>query len=115
MHYDDSGTRLLVAAGPVQLWDVATVGDGTPVDRGEDDVLVTFEGHEDWVQEAVFSPDEQQVASCSGDGTARLSDSTTGEELQRLIAGGLSGLCRLRFSPDRSLLAISDAGKVCGC
>ncbi|HKJ56102.1 MAG TPA: hypothetical protein VJ978_08950, partial [Nitriliruptoraceae bacterium] len=111
VHWDGTGERLLIGSPDEQLWDVSTLAaQGAAVDRvPADDVLGEFLGHTNWVQEAVFSPDERRVATCSGDGTARLWDAVSGDEVQRLVAEGISGLCRVRFSPDGRLVAISDA------
>ncbi|MBY5163476.1 BTAD domain-containing putative transcriptional regulator [Salsipaludibacter albus] len=114
--WDTSGTRLLLATQRpgtrAEVWDVSGVGAGSATgERVPDDrLLLTMEGHTDWVQEAVWSPDEATVATCSGDGTARLWDTASGHERQRLVADGLTGFCRLRFSPDGTMLALSDSG-----
>jgi len=61
--------------------------------------LVAFKGHCDTVVSAVFSPDERQVLTSSGDGTARIWDVGSVREIRRFV-GHRGGLPSARFSPD---------------
>lgn len=123
VHWTQDGDRLLVtelntASGDqpsATIWDVSTLDQETPDAAGSPqtldpatDLLATLVGHTNWVQEAVWSPSEHEVATCSGDGSARLWDAATGRQLQVLVDHGLGGFCRLRFSPDGRHLAIGD-------
>jgi len=62
------------------VWDVET---------GE--LLFTLDGHADTVRAVSFSPDGRRLVTGSGDGTARVWDARTGEELAVLDLGGVEG------------------------
>ncbi len=72
-------------------------------DAASGQVLLTLTGHTSSVFDAAFSPDGKRVATGSGDGTARVWDSTTG----RLLATAFvrSVVMSVAFSPDGSRLA----------
>ncbi len=112
--FDADGRRLLVARQSedpgVEVWDVSGLASGALRGdvRADDIVLRSIDGHTEWVQEAVWGPDERSVVSCSGDGTARVWDVATGRGRQWLVADGLTGLCRVRVSPDGRHVAVSD-------
>jgi len=58
----------------------------SPLDDLEGDVMEVgcFEGHRDAITDVEFWPDEKTLASASCDGTVRLWDMVTGEELKRI-------------------------------
>jgi WD40 repeat protein len=63
------------------------------------------ESHNGWVNAVTFSADEKRIATAAKDGTARIWDATTGENLltipvDREGAGGVT------FSPDGKRLAV---------
>ena len=82
-----------------RIWDVNT---------GQ--ILITIEGHKEFVNSAVFSPDGTKVATCSGtsdtnakDKTAKVWDSTTGKEIIS-FEGHASGVNSIIFSSDSTKL-----------
>jgi hypothetical protein len=81
----------------VRLWDATT---------GEE--RQKLEGHDNWVNVVVFSPDGQTVASASMDRTVRLWDATTGEERQKL-KGHEGSVTAVAFSLDGQTIASASA------
>lgn len=63
-----------------------------------------LKGHNGWVGSVVFSPDESKLASGSYDGTIKLWDVATGQELQT-IKGYDGCVNSVTFSPDGRKLA----------
>lgn len=80
----------------LRLWDVET--DDTP--------SRLLEGHSEFMGDVAFSPNGAILASSSLDGTVRLWDVTTGENISVLdVQNHL--VSDVEFSPDGSLLAVS--------
>lgn len=77
----------------IRLWDVPT---GQPIG--------VMGGHDSYVADLAFSPDEQLLVSVSNDGTAKVWNWRTGEEIKRLEFA--HGVYSVRFSPDGQTLAI---------
>ena len=70
-------------------------------------------GHSKGVYSVVFSPDDKYVLTGSYDGTARLIDAQTGQELRQFTANGTGRGVRAIFSPDgQSIFAASNDGTV---
>jgi len=63
-----------------------------------------LKGHNGWVNEVAFSPDEKQIATVAKDGTTRVWDATTGENLLTIPVDS-EGVGGVAFSPDRKRLA----------
>jgi WD40 repeat protein/transcriptional regulator with XRE-family HTH domain len=68
-------------------------------------VELTLRGHTDVVWSAVFSPDGTRVATASADGTAKIWDATTGEDLLTLKGSDYGIVWDAVFSPDGEVLA----------
>jgi WD40 repeat protein/energy-coupling factor transporter ATP-binding protein EcfA2 len=90
--------------GTVTLWDVTTGAE-----------KVHFQGHQNSVLSAAFSPDGQTFATSSGevqqartgtDNTIRLWDVATGAEIREFV-GHVSAVWSVAFSPDGTRLASS--------
>ncbi len=79
------------------IWDVAT---------GKK--LVTFKGHGQWVNRAVFSPDDSLVATASDDMTYGVWSSATGRQLLIIETTNMTEANALEFSPDGKSIVISD-------
>ncbi|KAL2809542.1 WD40-repeat-containing domain protein [Aspergillus granulosus] len=71
--------------------------------------IQTLEGHTDFVQSLCVSPDGQQLASGSEDGTIKLWSSATGQ-LQQTISGHSSGVGSVCFLDDGRLVSGSSDG-----
>jgi WD40 repeat protein len=70
----------------------------------------TLQGHQDWVNSVVFSPDGKIIASGSEDNSIKLWDAQTGKALRTLNKswwrrGNNAAILSVAFSPDGRLLA----------
>jgi WD40 repeat protein len=72
--------------------------------------LFTLKGHTDWVWAVKFSPDDQKIASCSGDGTVLLLSAQSGEQL--LTFEDHDPLYCLAWSRDSKLVACAGEGAI---
>jgi WD40 repeat protein/serine/threonine protein kinase/DNA-binding XRE family transcriptional regulator len=70
---------------------------------------LTLDGHTDTVWYATFSPDGNLIATGSEDGTVKIWDASTGNEIVSLQASAFRGVNGVAFSPDGTLLASADA------
>jgi WD40 repeat protein len=74
--------------------------------------LFNLTGHASTVWRILFSPDGAQLATTSGDGTVKIWDGSTGQELLTLT-GHTNLVTAIAFSPDgRRLYTASDDGTV---
>ena len=83
------------ANNQVRLWRMA-----------DDQLLLTFAGHPDWVRSVLFSADSQTLISGSDDQTIRFWDVNTGNCLKTLV-GPMSRVASIALSPDGCTLASS--------
>lgn len=67
--------------------------------------LLTFKAHEADVTSVCFSPDGKRLASGSLDGSIRLTDVITGQEISRIRPQPAFPILAVAFSPDGKLLA----------
>ncbi|KAK6360393.1 hypothetical protein TWF730_006535 [Orbilia blumenaviensis] len=78
-------------------------------------VLQTIEGHKRSVDCVVFSPNAKQLASASQDGTVRLWDVATGQQLKIFVGHGDYRIKRIAFIPeDNQLMSCSSGGTIIG-
>jgi WD40 repeat protein len=84
-----SGARTSDGDNSVRIWNAAT---------GEE--IAVFTGHENGIEDLVWSPDGSQIATVSSDQTARILDGTTAKELQ-VFEGTVGGIS---WSPDATML-----------
>jgi WD40 repeat protein len=71
--------------------------------------LAYLEGHKGAVRDVAVTPDGKMVVTVGADGTLRLWDRATGENL-RTMALGERAILRLTLSPDSASAALADAG-----
>ncbi|HSL42851.1 MAG TPA: AAA family ATPase [Anaerolineales bacterium] len=75
-------------------------------------VRLSWAAHQDSIWALAYSPDGKHLVTASQDGTAKLWDPATGQELLTLSLAGEGGVGSLAFSPDGTRLAVStDSGK----
>ncbi|CAK8719856.1 MAG: WD40 repeat [Candidatus Electronema aureum] len=72
--------------------------------------LTIFGGHENFINSAVFSPDDTRIASASYDKTARIWDIETGREL-KVLKGHNETINSVAFSPDGRRIASASHDK----
>lgn len=94
------GSRL-VTADPGTIFAGGIAEGGARVYSSSGDELLVLRGHDDRTLEADFSPDGTVILTTSVDGTVRLWDATTGEELL-VLDGGIAD-----FGADGRVLAVS--------
>ena len=99
MRFDPEGNRIALGTPDTTIWDVRT---------GR--LLLTLPSGQGAAADLAFSPDGSRLAEMDTDGTVRLWDTTSGEEvlvLHRHTAGD-----QVVFSPDGSMLATQGGGMV---
>jgi hypothetical protein len=103
LNFSPDGRVLVAATGVTGLTGVAYVWD---VVSGE--LLQTLGGHRDVLYAAVFSPDNQRLATAGYDRMIRIWDLKSGKE-QQAIAGHEGAVFDLAFHPDGTVLASASA------
>ena len=101
--WSPDGTRLASAAAEIVIWDLAA---GTELRR--------LDGHGGEVFSVDWSPDGNRLASCGKDGTIRIWDADSGDEVNKFSPEGVrfNNVANLRWSPDPAgrFLAVSAQG-----
>jgi len=108
VRFSHDGRRIVLATdkNTVDVWDL-------PTDyRGKNSLRTnhwafTLDGHTGVVPRAVFSPDDRRIATASHDGTVKIWDARSGQEVLTL-RGHEGAVQSVAFSPDGSLLASAD-------
>jgi len=93
LRFTRDGKTLLVASGVTGLY-----GRAATYEVGSGKLLVSIEGHTDAIQTAIFSPDENSIATASYDRDILLWDAKTGKLKQR-FTGHNGAVYSLAFSP----------------
>jgi len=77
-------------------------------------LVMTLTSHEDAVNSIAYSSDGRLLASASADGTARIWDMRTGEEVMTSLRSGDGPVCSVAISPDcKSFVSGTEGGAVC--
>jgi len=98
IEFSRDGKTVLVGSGVTGLGGRAAI-----YDLATGDVRIAFEGHDDAIQTAIFSPDEKHVATASYDRQILLWEIASGKVKQRFI-GHNGAIYSLAFSPDGRVL-----------
>ncbi len=92
MQFDRDGSRIAIGTADTTIWDVRT-----------ERLLVTLPSSQVVPNDLAFSPDGSRLAEVDPDGSVRVFDTSSGEEL--LVLQGHDDAGEVAFSPDGSMLA----------
>jgi len=77
-------------------------------------LVMTLTGHEDAVNSVAYSSDGRLLSSGSADGTVRIWDMRTGEEVMTPLRSGDGTVCSVAMSPDcKNVVSGTEGGVVC--
>lgn len=109
--FSNDGTRILTGSddNSARIWNAHT-GTQIAVLQGHDSGAYEPGGYEGGLTAAAFSTEGIRVITASGDGTARIWDSETGEEIQ-VLRGHEDAVLAAAFSPNDSRVVTTSADK----
>lgn len=78
VRFNSSGSQLLTASDDkcLKLWDISTI---------ENRFVASYQGHSNWIRNAVFGPKDRHLASASDDKTVKFWDTETRETLHTFM------------------------------
>jgi WD40 repeat protein len=97
--FDADGSRIAIGTADTTIWDVRT-----------ESLLLTLPSSQYEPNDIAFSPDGSLLAEGDPDGTVRVFDTSSGEEVLALL--GHDSVDQVAFSPDASMLATQGDGIV---
>ena len=106
---DDPAASVQLAAQGVRVRPTAEAVDALRASLAESHLRVVLRGHSKYLVNATFSPDSTRVVTASADGTARIWDASSGDELARM-SGHEGVVTDAVFSPDGKLVATASGG-----
>jgi WD40 repeat protein len=111
--YSMDGAFIVTAGadGTAIVWDAATGKVLHMLDGHRDNPNLVFPDEPNWVGAVAVSPESTIIATGSADGTAKLWDASSGEELKTYtISDGIQAIQQVAFGPDGSWLAMWGTG-----
>jgi WD40 repeat protein len=111
----DAGLRLAVHAARAELSLSDAPKGSLPQSTlaaavGHSDLRLTLAGHDHMVTFAAYSPDGSRIVTASSDGTARIWNAATGEEIA-ILSGHEHSVMSAAFSPDGSRIVTASIDK----
>lgn len=78
----------------------------------EEKDAITYHGHNDTVNDAIFLNDEKMILSACSDGTMRLYETSTGKNVYGFFSHQAQGYCSLSVHPNEKLIIAADENKI---